>query len=93
MLIRIKDERECGKYRQGSGLAECLLCRICGVLVGVYFRSDGRLYGAVNSRAVDARADFAADQPVSPKKLSAGEKMERWQDIWFPNVSVINVGA
>ncbi len=93
LLIRIKDERDTGKYRQGSGQAEFLLCRNCGVLVGVLYRNDGRLYAAVNTKVVDARASFGAEQSVSPKKLSGSEKAERWQDIWFPNVSVVGADA
>jgi hypothetical protein len=93
LRIRIKDERDSGKYHQGSGLADCLLCRNCGVLVGAFYQSDGRLYAAVNVKVVADRADFAAEQPVSPKKLSDSEKVERWQHIWFSNVSVVNVDA
>jgi hypothetical protein len=93
LLIRIRDERQSGSYRQGSGLAEFLHCRNCGVLVGALYRSDGRLYAAVNAQAVDARVPFGAEQPVSPKKLSDSEKMGRWQDVWFSNVSVVNVAT
>ena len=42
--------------RQGSEQAEFLLCRHCGVLVAVIDRcDDGRLIGAVNRNAFDAR--------------------------------------
>jgi hypothetical protein len=93
LLIRIKDERDSGTYRQGSGQAEFLLCRNCGVLLGVLYRRDGRLYAAVNVKVVDVRANFGVDLSVSPKKLSDSEKTERWQDIWFSNVKVVNVDA
>ena len=93
LLIRISDEHECGKYRQGSGLADFLLCRNCGVLVGVCHRSDGRLYAAVNAKAVDVRVNFRAEQPVSPKKLAESEKWVRWHEICVSNVSVVNVDA
>ena len=86
MHVHIKDEREAGKYRQGSGQAQLLLCRQCGVLVAALFSHDGRLHGAVNARAVDARTQFGPEQPVSPQKLAAGEKVRRWQDLWFPDV-------
>jgi hypothetical protein len=88
LFIRIKDERDSGKYRQGSGRAECLLCRNCGVLVGALYRSDGRLHGAVNVKAIAVRTSFGAEQPVSPKKLSESEKVKRWREIWFSNVNV-----
>ena len=93
LLIRIKDERADGRYRQGSGQAECLVCRNCGVLVGVLFRSEGRTYGAVNVKVVDVRTNFGAELPVSPKKLSESEKVKRWQGIWFSNVNIGDTGA
>jgi hypothetical protein len=89
LVIRLKDERDAGWYRQGSGAAECLFCRNCGVLVGAVYRSDQQLHASVNVRAVDARVKFAAEQPVSPQRLSASEKIQRWQDIWFSDVEVI----
>jgi hypothetical protein len=89
LLVRIKDARDSRLYRQGSGIADCLLCRNCGVLIGVLYRGDEQLHAAVNARAVEAK--FGAELAVSPKKLSDSEKVKRWQDLWFPNVSIINV--
>jgi hypothetical protein len=60
----------------------------CGVLVGACCWSDGRLYAAVNAKVLDDRATFAAAQSVSPKKLPESDKVARWKDIWFGNVSV-----
>jgi hypothetical protein len=88
LLIRIEDQGNSGKYRQGSGLAEFLLCRNCGVLVGVLHRGASGLYAAVNVNATDVRTDFGAEQPASPKNLSANEKTQRWQEIWFANVKL-----
>jgi hypothetical protein len=93
LLIRIKDEREIGRYRQGSGIADCLLCRNCGVLVGALYPSDGRLYATVNTKIIDDRVKFSAQIPISPKKVSENEKTERWRAIWFTNVRVIDVEA
>jgi hypothetical protein len=91
LAIRIADQHHVGKYRQDGGLAEFLLCRTCGVLVGVLYSHDGRLYGAINTNVTDARESFGAEQTVSPKKLSGNEKVQRWQELWFPNVNLINV--
>lgn len=86
LTIRIGDERRTARYRQGSGQAEFLLCTGCGVLVGVLYRSDGRLYAAVNAKAVRGGADFGTEQPVSPKTLAAEQKAQRWQEVWFADV-------
>jgi hypothetical protein len=90
LLVRIKSERDSGKYHQGSGQADLLVCRNCGVLVGAFHSSDGRLYAAVNARIMDARVIFGAEQSVSPKKLSDSEKVGRWQEIWFSKVSLVH---
>jgi len=90
LAIWIKDGQLSGKYRQGSDQAEFLFCKNCGVLVGVYYRNDGRLYAAVNAKAVQGGKPFGTEQTVSPKKLSAEDKVKRWQDVWFPSVSIVS---
>jgi hypothetical protein len=87
LSIRIRDERDAGRYCQGDRLAEMLLCRRCGVLVGATWREQ-RLYGVVNVSALDERAAFAAAQPVSPRTLAAEAKTSRWQSIWFADVTL-----
>jgi hypothetical protein len=91
LVIRLKHEADSGRYHQGSGLAECLLCRNCGVLIGALFQSHTQLYATINVKALDARVTFGAEQCVSPKQLSESEKVKRWQDIWFSNVLIESV--
>ena len=88
LMIRIRDERESNRYRQGSGSAECLLCRNCGVLVAILYRGDEQLYGAVNAAALATPTGFGPEQIVSPRILSESEKVTRWRDIWFADVQV-----
>ena len=88
LIIRFEDEHLVGRYRQGNALAELLLCRNCGVLVGALYDSDAGLYGAVNALVIDAGTRFGAQQSVSPRALSAAEKAKRWQGLWFPNVNI-----
>ena len=87
LVVRIKAESETRRYTQGSGQAEFLLCRNCGVLVGVFYRREGRLYGTVNAKVLEA--EFAAPRPASPKQLSDEDKVQRWQELWFPGVRII----
>jgi hypothetical protein len=89
--IRIKAEREVGRFRQGSDIAELLLCRTCGVLVGAFYRDGDQLFGTVNVRALEDYAAFGASVAVSPKSLSPDEKTKRWQQVWFPDVRVVSV--
>jgi hypothetical protein len=87
LLILVRDERDCTRYAQGSGQAELLLCRNCGVLVGPLYPEAGRLYGAVNANVLEGVA-FGAQQPVSPRTLSAEDKVKRWKELWFSNVTI-----
>lgn len=73
------------RYRQGSGQAEFLLCRNCGVMAAVIARTDdGRLLGAANRNAFDAQATFADESIVSPRLLAPDAKLARWTQVWMP---------
>jgi hypothetical protein len=91
--IRVRDERQLARYAQGSGLAELLLCRRCGVLIAALYQGAACLYGVVNAQVLDERAAFGPPQQVSPQTLSAAQKAQRWQSIWFPAVTVRCGGA
>jgi hypothetical protein len=88
LLIKIKNTRESNRYRQGSGQAEFLLCKHCGVMVAVLYEVNQKVYATVNMRGLDGAAMFGPEQTVSPQQLSASEKANRWQGLWFPNVTV-----
>ena len=78
------------RFRQGSGQAEFLLCRDCGVLVAVVARGDSGLIGAANRNAFDARADFVEETSVSPRMLAPEVKLARWGQVWTPAELVTN---
>jgi hypothetical protein len=88
LSIRIREARQVNRFRQGSNTAEMLLCRTCGVLVGALYQEAGRLFGTLNAKALDCRASFGPEQTVSPKSLPADQKVQRWREIWFSDVSV-----
>jgi hypothetical protein len=88
LTVRIRDEGQVGRYRQGNAIAEFLICTHCGVLTVVTYENAGQVYGAANARAIQGGKGFAAEQPVSPKTLSADQKTSRWQDVWFPDVTI-----
>jgi len=87
LTIRIRDERATSRYTQGDRLAEMLLCRNCGVLVGALWRGQC-LYAVVNVSALETRSAFPDAQPASPRMLSAEAKKSRWQSLWFANVTL-----
>jgi len=86
--IHVKDAQQLGRYLQGSGIAECLICRNCGVLVGVVYEDNGGLYAGINCKIIDGDPGFAAEVPVSPKTLPDDKKVERWKDLWFTDVNI-----
>jgi hypothetical protein len=93
LSIRVHDERALGKYMQGDQLAEFILCRNCGVLIGATYRSGARLYAAVNANIVGMPSGFGETKVASPKRLSAAEKAKRWQDLWFAQVTISGDGV
>jgi hypothetical protein len=95
LQLRIEDERQVGRYRQGNELADMILCTRCGVLIGALYRSEseGRLYATVNVRVISGLAKFAEERAVSPKKLSGDDKVARWKDLWFSRVTTTAVPA
>lgn len=80
------------EYRQGSSVAQFLMCRECGVLVAVVFAHDARLYGAVNAGCLDGKTGLADALSASPQLLSPEEKVSRWLTLWVPNVALITAG-
>jgi len=88
LRVRIKDQRQSGRYRQGSELAEMLLCTHCGVLMGALYRAEGRIYATVNVRVIEGAESFGVEQAVSPKQLSPDAKVSRWKDLWFSSVEL-----
>jgi hypothetical protein len=87
--FQIKQEHDCAYYRQGSGIAQFLICRNCAVLIGVLYRAEPLLYAAVNARIFGAAACFGSEQPASPKHLSETQKVERWREVWFSKVRIV----
>lgn len=82
------DPLQLQRYRQGDQLVDFLMCKSCGVVVSVTLEHEGRRYGAVNARALPANSGLASAQPVSPARLSAPEKLARWQHAWFSEVTL-----
>ncbi|MFC3815429.1 GFA family protein [Lysobacter sp. GCM10012299] len=75
-------------YRQGSDQAEFLVCAHCGVLVMATYRSEERLFAALNVRTIDDASGFAPEQLAQPRLLSAEDKPLRWQQLWFADVRI-----
>jgi hypothetical protein len=86
LRIRVRDAAELVIYHQGSGIAECLICGRCGVLVAITYRDGDRLYAVANASVLDDAETLGDSLPVSPRTLSADEKIARWKQLWFSDV-------
>lgn len=89
LSVRVRSAGDRGSYRQGSGQADLIYCRQCGVLMGAFYEDSGRLYATINAKVIDGPNPFGAEQTASPKTLSGEQKAARWRDIWFRSVRVI----
>ena len=88
LVIFVKNGTNLSKYKQRSRISNFLVCRKCGVLVGVYYKNQEQLYATINSKAVNRNTTFGQETVVSPKDLSDNEKVQRWQDMWFSNAII-----
>ena len=89
--LRVRFRGDPVVYRQGSAQAEFIACAHCAVLVMVRYEHEGHVHAAVNVRALDDAASFAAEQSASPQKLASDEKRERWASLWFADVRSVVV--
>ncbi len=81
LRVEARERDDLRTYRQGSDTADMLLCAQCGVLVAVVFAHRDGLFGAINAGCLDGVA-LGAAVVVSPQRLSAAEKIERWRTLW-----------
>jgi hypothetical protein len=93
LIIMVENEANLSRYRQGSGIADFLVCKICGALVGVCHGEHERLYAAINSKTVENAADFGPETAVSPKTLNDQDRVQRWKNSWFSNVSIKKISG
>jgi len=90
LRIQVQNMNGLGRYRQGSKLADFLFCKTCGVLVGVAYHEEGRMFATINSLVIEGGAGFAEKKTVSPRTLSAAGKIGRWKEFWFSDVTLVS---
>jgi hypothetical protein len=88
--LRVRLRGEPVVYRQGSAQAEFIACAHCAVLVLVRYEHEGRVHAAVNVRALEDVSSFGHEQTASPQKLAPDDKRERWMQLWFADVRVVD---
>ncbi|MES9828365.1 MAG: hypothetical protein ABW201_08885 [Candidatus Thiodiazotropha sp.] len=86
--IKIKNNEYVSKYRQGSRIADFIVCKKCGVMTGVCYEEGGVIYGSVNIRATREYGEFGKGQVAHLTELSDKERIARWKDLWFSNIKI-----
>ncbi len=92
VAFSVKHKSELGKHRNGSELADFLICKRCGVLIGGLYQDGPERYATINVNALDDNEGFAQPVPVSPKTLSPEQKTSRWRELWFSDVTINEAG-
>jgi len=74
-----------GWYRFGTGMTDFWVCPTCGVYVGGYAEVGGKGRAVVNTRALDAAAEFSqAPTPMDYSQETREGRLERRGRLWTP---------
>ena len=93
LIIKIKNKNEVSKYRQGSRIADFLICKICGVMTSVCYEENGSIYCSVNIRSANDYGAFSEGHAAHLTQLTDEERINRWKEFWFSNVRVKHESA
>ena len=69
--------------QQGSEQAMFVTCSQCKTVIAASLQLSDKLVGALNSTLLSDFALLQKSTAVSPKKISAQEKVKRWQSLWL----------
>lgn len=69
---------------QGSQQASFFSCPRCHTILAVGYKFSGKFKGALSANLLVDSDLLAVPEVVSPKQLSAQEKIERWNLFWMP---------
>ena len=85
--IRAADWSLVESYRFGSGTAEFLICRRCGVYIGAMCDTESGLRAVINTNCLDDRALFAGTPiPVDHDSETTEDRLARRAANWTPAV-------
>ena len=85
--IRAEDWSLVGSYRFGTGTAEFLLCRQCGVYIGAVCDTPAGLRATINTNSLETRAQFTqAATAVDHEGEALEDRLARRARTWTPAV-------
>ena len=81
--LTIHSKNKLVSVRQGSEQAIFLTCNQCNDVVSVVCKFGTVYKGAINATLLKDFEQMKESQVVSPKYLSAKEKLKRWSSLWL----------
>ena len=73
------------RYRFGTGTAEFLICKRCGVYIGAIGETASGTRGVINTNCLDDRAAFTQEaNPVDHDGEAIGDRLARRAANWTP---------
>ena len=88
LAINIKHPKLIHKVRQNNGLVDFFLCNICQVITNACYEENGHIYSSVNVNTTKQPLHFGNSTTIHVTNLSAKDKVKRWKNIWFKQVSI-----
>lgn len=82
--ITIKSVEPLKQIKQGSNQATFLSCATCLTVISVAYMTDNICVGAVNAARLIEKESLMPSVSISPKNLTAKEKIARWLTLWSP---------
>ena len=88
LAVEIADEERLQRYRFGTGTADFLICRSCGVVPLVTSAIEDRLYAVVNVNTFEGVERAELDEaPTDFEGETTEGRLARRQRNWIPEVS------
>jgi hypothetical protein len=74
-------------YRFGSGTAEFLICRRCGVYIGAVSETGAGTRAVINTTCLDDRAAFTSQpNPIDHDGEMTEDRLARRATVWTPTI-------
>ncbi|MGI9263434.1 MAG: hypothetical protein ACR2QU_00810 [Gammaproteobacteria bacterium] len=91
LVVAVRDETGVNRYRFGTGSADFLVCRDCGVVPIAISRIDDRDYAVVNTNTLGEHKSMLFDRSVSDFDGEAiADRLARRKRNWIADVSFVD---
>lgn len=81
-LLNIKSINALDYQKQGSEQAVFITCQTCKDVIAAAIDLENKVIGALNATLLTDYHQLQNAEVVSPKLLTANEKIDRWKTVW-----------